>query len=199
MNRRTYMWKVGGLAVVMVAVVIWLLGCSRESIEDVMEGGSLSAPEIAIAVSSLSSPPTSVTIYLTDGSEYYIELVNPMPLTPSDTWCYYVEEKSGHGLSHWMLLIGCLVDPPGEDHILSSNPLGSEGYDGSTQQYGIKWDLPVGFTSGTFCITLDGIYPPTGIEVLVKASNEYKTGLIAGPACEIIQHNDLLQGTGGTP
>lgn len=194
MNRRTYMWKVGGLAVVMVAVVIWLFGCSRESIEEVLEGGPLSAPKIAIAVSSLDSLPTSTTIYLSDGSEYYIELTDPAPLAPSNEWCYYVEQKSGHGLSHWMLLIGCLVDPPGEDHILSSSPPGSEGYDGSTGQYGIKWDdLPVGFTSGTFCITLDGTYPPTIIDVLVKASSEYNTGSIAGPDCGI-QHD---QGGGG--
>lgn len=194
MNRRTYMWKVGGLAVVMVALVIWLFGCSRESIEDVMDEGPLSAPLISVVSSSLSSLPTSVTISLPNGSSYYIELVNPVPVNdvipPSDEWCYYVEQVSGPtNLSHWMLLVGCLVDPPGEDHIVSSSPPGSEGYDGSTGQYGIKWDTSGVFTSGVFCITLDGIYPPTVIEALVKAGTEYNTGVIAGPDCEIIQHD----------
>lgn len=196
MNRRTYIWKVGGLAVVMVAVVIWLLGCSRESIEDVMEGGPLSAPKIAIAVSSLDSLPTSTIITLPDGSSYYVELVSPMPVDPSSEWCYYVEELSGKELSHWMLLVGCLVDPPGEDHIVGSSPPGVEGCDGSTGQCGVKWDIPAGFSSGTFCITLDGTYPPTVIQALAKAGNDYGTGSIAGPACEIIEHNEVGQGNG---
>jgi hypothetical protein len=200
MNRRNYMWKVGGLAVVMVAVVIWLFGCSRESIEDVMEGGTLPAPLISVVASSLDSLPTSVIVTLADGSSFYVELVVPGLVNgvvpPSDTWCYYVEQLSGQNLSHWMLLVGCLVDPPGEDHIVSSDPPGSEGYDGSTQQYGIKWDTSGVFTSGVFCITLDGVYPPEMIQVLTKAGNDYGTGSIAGPACEIIQHNDLEQGNG---
>ena len=203
MNRRNYIWKVGGLAVIMIAVVIWLFGCSRESIEDAMDEGALSAPLIQVAVSSLDSLPTSVIVTLADGSSFYIELVVPGLVNgvvpPSNEWCYYVEQLSGQNLSHWMLLVGCLVDPPGVDHIVSSDPPGSEGYDGSTGQYGIKWDTSGVFTSGMFCITLDGIYPADMIQVLTKAGNDDGTGWIAGPACEIIQHTDVFQGAGGTP
>ena len=201
MNRRDYIWKVGGLAVVMVAVVVGLLSCSRESIEEAMEEGTLSAPLISVAASSLDSLPTSVTISLSDGSSYYIELVSPVPdasgdIPPSDTWCYYVQELSGKDLSYWMLLVGSLT-------AASSSPPGSGGYDDSTGQYGIKWDTPETFTSGTFCITLGGIYPATIIEALVKGGTNYNTRYIAGPAgynagldC-IPRHNGYGQGNGG--
>jgi hypothetical protein len=118
-------------------------------------------------------------------------------IPPSNTWCYAVTQLSGKDLSHWILLVGCLVDPPGEDHIVSSTPPGTEGCDGSTGYCGVKWDAP--FPGNTFCITLDGIYPAEMIDVLVKTATFYNTGSIAGPACEIIQHNDLMQGTGGMP
>jgi hypothetical protein len=195
MNRRTYMWKAGGLAVVMVAVVIWLLGCSRESIEDVMEEGALSAPEISIAVSSLDSLPTLITVPV-NGSSYEIELVSPMPVAPSDTWCYYVRELAGsQSLSHWVFAVDCLVEPV--NHIVGTSPPATTiGYDGSTGYTGVKWDLPEDFTEGMFCITLDGIYPPALVDVVVKTGSGFGVGSIAGPDCEIIQHNDLLQGTG---
>ena len=189
MNRRSYMWKVGGLAVVMVAVVIWLFGCSRESIEDVMEGGALSAPEIAIAVSSLDSLPTLITIPV-NGSSYEIELVSPMPLAPSNTWCYYVRELPGsQSLSHWVFAVDCLVEPI--NHIVSTSPPATTiGYDGSTGYTGVKWDLPEDFTEGLFCITLDGIYPPVLIDVVVKSGvGGFGVGSIAGPDCEEIVHD----------
>jgi hypothetical protein len=199
------MWKVGGLAVVMVAVVIWLLGCSRESIEEGMQEGTLSAPGISIAVSSLSSLPTSVIINV-DTNSYRITLDFPEAdqqtgdIPPSDRWCYYVEELPGsQSLSHWVFAVDCLVDPPGEDHIVSSDPPGSEGYDGSTGYYGVKWDLPEAFTSGTFCIYLDAVYPATVVPVVVKTGGGYNVGYIAGPDCFPIVHNDLGQGNGGPP
>jgi hypothetical protein len=207
MNRRDYIWKIGVLAVVMVAVAVGLLSCSRESIEEAMEEGTLSAPLISVAASSLDSLPTSVTISLSDGSSYYIELVSPVPdafgdIPPSGTWCYYVEEVSGPtDLSYWMLLVGSLT--------VSSSPPGSGGYDDSTGQYGIKWDTPETFTSGTFCITLGGICPATIIEALVKGGTNYNTRYIAGPASyttgldwpmiQAVEHNGNGQGNGGTP
>ena len=179
-----------------------------------MEEDILSAPEILIAASSLSSLPTSVEIPViliiegvpTEVARYRVELVSPMPdafgdILPSDTWCYEVTELSGRNLSHWVLAIECFVTP--DNHIIGSSPSGTIGQDGSTGYWGIKWNAP--FPGDTFCITLDATYSVTMIQVVVKTGNGggvgdgVGIGYIAGPDCWIIQHNGVEQGTVGTP
>ena len=211
MNRRTYVWKVGGFAVVMVAVVIWLFGCSRESIEEGMEEGTLSAPMILVAsIVDAFNTSTIIDVYDTGGNllgSYEVKLKSPQPdpnppydIPASDEWCYEVTELAGKALSHWILAVECLVTPV--NHIIGSSPPGSIGQDGSTGYWGVKWDAP--FPGNTFCITLDDEYGSALVQVVVKtgggpAGDGVGTGLIAGPDCIPIQHNGVLQGTIGAP
>jgi hypothetical protein len=200
------MWKVGGLAVVMVAVVIWLFGCSRESIEEGMEEGTLSAPMILLT-SSVSAFNTSTIIDVYDAGGtligvYEIELAYPEPdpnppydIPPSDTWCYKVTELSGKALSHWVLAVECLVTP--ENHIIGSSPPGTIGQDGSTGYWGVKWDAP--FPGNTFCIILDDEYGAAMVRVVVKTGGGHGVGYLAGPDCLPIVHNGVEQGVGGMP
>ncbi len=211
MNRQTYMWKVGGLAIVMVAVVIWLFGCSRESIEEGMEEGTLSAPMILVTSSvDVFNTSTIINVYDTLGNflgSYEIRLVSPVPdpnppydIPASDTWCYEVTLLSGKALSHWILAVECLVTP--ENHIIGSSPPGVIGQDGSTGFWGIKWDAP--FPGNTFCIMLDDEYGAAMVQVVAKtgggpAGDGVGVGYLAGPDCLPIQHNGVEQGVGGTP
>jgi len=209
MNRRTYVWKVGGFAVVMVAVVIWLFGCSRESIEEGMEEGTLSAPMILVAsIVDAFNTSTIIDIYDTQNNllgSYEVRLVSPVPdpnppydIPPSNRWCYEVTELAGKALSHWLLSVECLVTPV--NHIIGSSPSGTIGQDGSTGYWGVKWES----SGGPFCIILDDEYGAAMVQVVVKTGGgKYGDGVgvgyVAGPDCIPIQHNGVLQGTIGAP
>ena len=209
MSKRTYVWKVGSLAVVMFAVAIWLFGCSRESIEEGMEEGTLSAPMILVA-SIVDAFQTSTVIHVYDSNNdllgsYEIRLVYPVPdpnppydIPASAEWCYEVTELAGKALSHWVLAVECLVTPV--NHITGSTPPGTIGQDGSTGFWGVKWDAP--FPGNRFCIMLDDEYGAAMVQVVVKtgggpAGDGIGVGYLAGPDCIPIQHNGVLQGTGG--
>ena len=212
MSKRTYVWKVGSLAVVMVAVVIWLFGCSRESIEEGMEEGTLSAPMILVA-SIVDAFTTSIVIDVHDDDgnllgSYQVTLKSPQPdpnppydIPASAEWCYEVTELAGSkALSHWVLAIECLVTP--DNHIIGSTPPGSIGQDGNRPYWGVKWDTPGGLsTPTTFCITLDDEYGAAMVQVVVKtgggsAGDGIGVGYIAGPDCIPLQHNGNGQGGG---
>jgi hypothetical protein len=133
----------------------------------------------------------SVTITLTNGSQYKITFSSHT----GNQWCYYVEEVPNTGpggtptdLSHWVLAIECHVTEFGGASIIGYSPTtGVEiGTDGSTGATGIKWNISSGFTSGTFCITMDLDYGETSVGVVVKAGGDDNSATLPGPDCLIL-------------
>ena len=122
----------------------------------------------------------SALITLSDGSAFSVELVGHV----GNTWTYEVKELQGKDLSHWVLGIPCLLDPV--DHVIAWDPAEGfeKGYDGSTGFAGLKWNTEEGFSAGLFSFILDGDYPESDIEALVKAGPNYNTGIVRGPVCD---------------
>ena len=172
------------IAIIIIIGLLALLGCSVEDVEDPVHTGFFLAPG------------ASVTIALSNGSEYEITFEG----VSGRTWCYTVAEVPGSGsngrasgidftdLSHWLLAIDCHVEG---GHIVEASPDDAEiGYDGSTEYIGVKWELDEGFSEGTFCITLDDDYAEGLVEIVVKAGNDFASGFLPGPTCEPIIIHD---------
>jgi hypothetical protein len=129
-------------------------------------------------------PLASITIPDNQSSTFEVSLVD----VTNNVWTYFVEEISGRSLSHWVIGIPeCLVDHivsvdlgPGTEVDIGPDP-SADGF------HGIKWDLPEGFTEGSFSFELDGDYDTCTIEALVKAGPGHATGAIAGPICECVE------------
>ncbi len=117
--------------------------------------------------------PLTATGVLLDGSTYQIDFKSLV----NSTWTYTVKEISGKSLSHWnLILYTCATHvtdyakPAGVTTIKESNY--------------IKWELPDGFTSGDFWVTLDGSYPAGTINAAFKAGAQ-PDGVVEifGPYC----------------
>ena len=97
--------------------------------------------------------PASVEIALNDDKDtrFLIEFVSNV----GPTWTYRVTEIKGRDLSHWSLidLDACV------SKVIDSSPQATLGQDGSTNTFGIKWDVDESFTTGLISFTLDDTYP----------------------------------------
>ena len=176
------------LRILLIAIIAvglsGLPGCSNESVEDPVNVSMALAPGVG----------DSVTITLTNGSQYRVTFESHT----GNTWCYFVEEVAGSGpggtptdLSHWVLAIECHFTDLGGASIVSYSPDdGVPGTDGSTGTIGIKWNTDSSFSSGTFCITMDQDYAEAPIEVVVKAGNDFNSGVLPGPSCDPIIIHD---------
>jgi type IV pilus assembly protein PilY1 len=142
---------------------------------------SLTDPELLLIQTMGDSDATMIspTIALPDGSTYKISLESHK----GNIWSYRVQEISGKDLSHWVLGLSnsCNVTAHEDD----GQDYGGVGTDGSTDFYGIKWDIANdAFNEGVFSFTLDKDYPAGLLEVLVKASTGDNRSHIMGPICD---------------
>jgi hypothetical protein len=118
-------------------------------------------------------------IIVLDGNEYDISLVNHAGYN----WIYHVEELNGaKNLSHFVLGFceGIIVstDPPYD---------AVNAIDHTTQLFGVKWNTPSEFISGTFTVTVDNLYAETLIPIAAKTGTFTGTINIIGPNCEFLE------------
>lgn len=115
-------------------------------------------------------PPTSTVV-----GGVQIDLVS----VEGNTFCYQVTELDGaKDLSHWDLATNCTV--------LSGTPtqgfvIGKDPKSGLT---GVKWNVSSAFTSGVFCVTVDGQSTTGTVQVASKSGYPISYGTIAGPVCQ---------------
>lgn len=103
----------------------------------------------------------------------------------TSTWSYTVTPPgsgSWQDLSHWVL---GLCEPPDDPIVVSSNPAGSKGTDGSTGLYGIKWDYQIDKDGAAVdhSFVLNGWYDVVEVDVVQKAGSNEFWGKIDGPDC----------------
>ena len=130
-------------------------------------------------------PPTSATVGCVQ-----VDLVS----TQGNTFCYQVTELAVcKDLSHWDLGTNCTVlsgtEPVyAEDGVTLLNAISSFeiGTDPKSGVKGAKWNVTDEFSSGLFCVTVDG--QPTlatgEVQVASKSGLPISTGVIAGPVCQ---------------
>jgi hypothetical protein len=136
-------------------------------------GPDCAAEAVAEAPQEQESVPLEpVVINLEDDkdSAYSIALVG----REGNTWTYEVAQVAGRDLSHWSLGLGACAE-----HLESASDGADVGTDGSTGFVGIKWDSE----GGSFSLTLDGNYPQSTLEAIVKAGTQSAVGLVPGPDC----------------
>ena len=175
--------KLGTLAEILVGAIalFTLIGCLTEYIDDSDD----------VNTDLWNSVSGSSDTIVAGGSTYKITF-NGAPTPPNRTWCYTVEliDKSGQGLSHWVLGIGCHYE---NGHIVSVSPSpGDMGTDPTTGVTGVKWEVGNDFTGGTFCVTLDGDYDvgTNAAEVAIKVGNDTAGASLDGPICQRILVHD---------
>lgn len=132
-----------------------------------------------------SGIPISVLLQLIDPvqSSYQVDYLG----TTGNTWSYRVAEINGRDLSNVLFLLDCVFDDGTHlwQHVTGVLPQeGFEaGYDGSSGQFGIKWNTMGAFSSGIFAFTLDNDYALGTMQVKAKGGPNDDFGSLAGPAC----------------
>jgi len=133
---------------------------------------------VLLSATSVSAGPTTISIPDNKGTAFSIDFL--AVTNGGFTWNYQVTELSGRDLSHWNLIIPCVLD----DLTASQPTSGFEaGFDGSTGYTGIKWNVSDNFTSGDFSFTLDTIRVEGTVPAIVKAGNYFNFGFVPGPTC----------------
>ena len=103
-------------------------------------------------------PPEHTTAILRDSNgvdAYEVSLISAeFNSDGTSTWIYHVRELgNGKDLSHWALKL-----EPTHQVMPGTSASYDFGLDGSTDFYGIKWDVEDEFAEGTFTIVLDQHY-----------------------------------------
>ncbi len=155
--------------------------------------------------------PRSVTFLVPEDNPtatYIIEFAGVTTANGSSTWCYRVSVNGAPGLSHWVLGVfeGCqeLL----AERLISVTRNGVEleedvGYELGTSDgvSGIKFEVGAEAGEGpvSYCITLQGEYETTSVDVAVKGGPtpaQMLEDALCGPSCEAIQPEpvgDLLE------
>ena len=110
----------------------------------------------------------------------------------TSSWTYRVEELRGKDLSHWNIGLHPDMD------VMPGTTAGYDfGVDGSTDYFGIKWDVNEGFSDDTFTVVLDRWYvgADTVDGILAKGGRNPDTGDLFVPTIEVYP---MEQAEGGT-
>jgi hypothetical protein len=154
-----------GVSFVIIVLLIGLLGCGQEFVEDPVGEGASLAPSSAVII-DLSGSLFEVVFNGVTGS----------------TWCYTVTKLEGNNADFWMFTVDNFDIPDWLDHIVDASPPDYvKGKDEETGYIGIKWPLPADFESGQFCFTLDRDYTQSAIITFPRKGSQFSKGEIIGP------------------
>jgi hypothetical protein len=117
----------------------------------------------------------------------------------NSTWCYSVSVVGAPGLSHWVLGVFELCQELLVEKLLLVTRNGVEqeentGYELGTSDgvNGIKFEVGAEAEESpvTYCITLEGVYEKTSVDVAVKGGPtpaQKVENALCGPSCEVIE------------
>ncbi len=117
----------------------------------------------------------------------------------NSSWCYSVSVVGNPGLSHWVLGVFELCPELLTEKLLSVTRNGVEleegtGYEPGTSDgvFGIKFEVGLEAEESlvTYCITLEGVYEKTSVDVAVKGGRtpaQKKEDALCGPSCEVVE------------
>lgn len=153
-------------------------------------------------VKSMANCPQSVTfpVPAIDPTVTYTITFQGMTVDEcNSTWCYIVSVAGAPGLSHWVLGVFELCPELLTDKLLLVTRNGikleeNTGYELGTSDgvYGIKFEVGVEAEESpvTYCITLEGVYALTSVDVAVKGGPtpaQKKEDALCGPSCEAVE------------
>jgi hypothetical protein len=144
--------------------------------------------------------PQSVTFLVPENTPTATYTITFQGVTVKDcnsTWCYIVSVTGAPGLSHWVLGVFESCQELLSEKLLLVTRNGVEleegiGYELGTNDgvFGIKFEIGVeGGQSAIYCITVQGIYEPTAVDVAVKGGNnpaQKEEDALCGPSCVVI-------------
>jgi hypothetical protein len=144
--------------------------------------------------------PQSVTFLVPENTPTATYTITFQGVTVEDCnskWCYNVSVTGAPGLSHWVLGVfeSCqellsdklLLVTRGDDELQKGI-----GYVLGTSDgvFGIKFEVGVeGGESAVYCITLQGVYEPTAVDVAVKGGPtpaQKEEDALCGPSCVVV-------------
>jgi hypothetical protein len=148
----------------------------------------------------MSDCPQSVTFLVPENTPTATYTITFQDVTVKDcnsTWCYIVSVTGAPGLSHWVLGVFESCQELLSEKLLLVTRNGDEleegiGYEIGTSDgvFGIKFEVGVeGGQSAIYCITLQGIYEPTAVDVAVKGGNnpaQKEEDALCGASCVVI-------------
>jgi hypothetical protein len=144
--------------------------------------------------------PQSVTFLVPENSPTATYTITFQGVTVEDCtskWCYNVSVTGAPGLSHWVLGVFESCQELLSDKLLLVTRDGVELEEGtgyvlgtSDGVFGIKFEVGVeGGESAVYCITLQGVYEPTAVDVAVKGGPtpaQKEEDALCGPSCVAI-------------
>ena len=151
--------------------------------------------------------PQSVTFLVPEAAPtatYTITFQGVTVQNNNSTWCYSVVVTGSPGLSHWVLGVFELCQELLEEKLLSVTRNGVEleentGYvlGLSDGVFGVKFEVGTEAEESPveYCITLEGIYKKTAVDVAVKGGPTPAQRIedaLCGPSCEAIDPREFI-------
>lgn len=154
----------------------------------------------------MTNCPQSVTFLVpkTGHATYTITFQGVTVENGNSTWCYSFSVTGAPGLSHWVLGVFESCQELLEQRLISVTREGVEleegtGYELGTSDgvNGIKFEvgLEAEESPALYCITLEGVYEPTAVDVAVKGGRtpaQLMEDALCGPSC-VVERPQLCQ------